>query len=187
MMYAQSRIMSIVRKTSSCDHRSKTLKPSLRSLLEAIKETMKTTNHALKNKIPRWWLHINLLMQLAIKKVILGIKPRDGSLTDRSHNKEGANSGHVSNRSRSLIIIASMFLLETTNNKTSLIKLKRTIRDGFNLIDPLTCDRPNMKGTRNNLPSVSTFKRSNLLRNSKLSFRMKNSITIGSRLRKSLL
>jgi hypothetical protein len=103
------------------------LKPSLRSLLEAIKGTTKVTNHAHRNRIPRWWLHINLLMQLDIKL-------RDGPLTIRSH-KMGVNNVHVSNRSKSLIIIAPMLMLETTGNKMSLITLKRTIRADPILID----------------------------------------------------
>jgi hypothetical protein len=41
--------MNIGTETSMSDHRSKTLKPSLRSLLEAIKEMTKVTNHAHKN------------------------------------------------------------------------------------------------------------------------------------------
>jgi hypothetical protein len=48
-VHKQNDIMNIGRETSISDHRSETLKPSLRSLLEAIKETMKVTNHAHKN------------------------------------------------------------------------------------------------------------------------------------------
>jgi hypothetical protein len=36
-----------------------------------------------------------------------------GPLTNKGHNNEGANNGHVS---KSLIIITLMFLLETTDN-----------------------------------------------------------------------
>jgi hypothetical protein len=57
----ESQIMSAARKTSSCDHRGKTLKPSLRSLLKAIKGAMKVTNHTLKDRILRWWTHVNIL------------------------------------------------------------------------------------------------------------------------------
>jgi hypothetical protein len=95
----QSRIMTTSRKTSNNDHRSETLEPSTRSLLKAITRTTKATNHALRNRIPKWWLHLNLLTQLTIKKGILDIKLRDRPLTIRGHNNEGANSGHVSNRS----------------------------------------------------------------------------------------
>jgi hypothetical protein len=45
------------------------------------------------------------------------------------------------NRSKSLIIITTMFLLKATDNKTILIALKRTVRASLNLIHPLTSDR----------------------------------------------
>jgi hypothetical protein len=73
----KSRIMSAGKKPSSCDHRGKTMKPSLRSLLKAIKGATKMANHTLKDRIPRWWTHINILTQLTIKKGILHIKLRD--------------------------------------------------------------------------------------------------------------
>jgi hypothetical protein len=50
----------------------------MRSLLKAIKGVMKVTNHTLKDRIPRWWAHVNILTRLTIKKVILHIKLRDG-------------------------------------------------------------------------------------------------------------
>jgi hypothetical protein len=120
----ESRIMSAGEKTSSCDHRGKTLKPSPRSLLKAIKGATKVTNYALRDRIPRWWTHVNILTQLIIKKVILHIKLRDGLSLNRSHNKKSVNSSHMSNRSKSLIIISTMLLLKTTSNKMSLISLK---------------------------------------------------------------
>lgn len=91
--------MSTGRETINSKHRSEAMKPSPRGLLEDIKRTTKATNHALRNRIPKWWLHLNLLTQLTIKKGILDIKLRDRPLTIRGHNNEGANSGHVSNRS----------------------------------------------------------------------------------------
>jgi hypothetical protein len=57
----ESQIMSTGRKTSSSDHRGKMLKPSVRSLLKAIKGAMKVTNHTLRDRIPRWWMHVNIL------------------------------------------------------------------------------------------------------------------------------
>jgi hypothetical protein len=113
--------MSADRKTSRCDHRGKTLKPSPRSLLKDIKGAMKVTNHALRDRIPRWWTHVNILTQLTIKKCILHIKLRDGPSLNRSHGKKSVNSSHMSNRSKSLIIISTMLLLKTTSNKTRLI------------------------------------------------------------------
>jgi hypothetical protein len=76
--------MSTGEKTSSCDHRGKTLKPSPRSLLKAIKGATKMINHALKDRIPRWWTHVNILTQLTIKKDILHIKLRDGPAPNKA-------------------------------------------------------------------------------------------------------
>jgi hypothetical protein len=165
--------MSVGGKISSSDHRGKTLKPSARSLLKAIKGAMKVTNHTLRNRIPRWWVHVNILAQLIIKKGILHIKLRDGPLLNRSHSKKSANSGHMSNRSKSLIIITTLLLLKTMSNK-------RTIRASLNLIDPLTSDRTNTWGTWHKIPCASLLKSSNLLSHRMLPFQMKNSIMIRS-------
>jgi hypothetical protein len=123
-------------------------------------------------------MHINILTQLTIKKDILYIKLRDGSLMNKSHNKESVNSGHMSNMSKSLIIIMTVLLLKTTSNKTGLIALKRTIRASLNLIDSLTSDRINMWGTGHKIPCVSLLKSSNFLSHRVLPFWMKNNITI---------
>jgi hypothetical protein len=172
--------MSVGGKISSSDHRGKTLKPSARSLLKAIKGAMKVTNHILWNRIPRWWVHVNILAQLIIKKGILHIMLRDGPLLNRSHSKKSANSGHMSNRSKSLIIITTLLLLKTMSNKMSLIVLKRTIRASLNLIDPLTSDQTNTWGTWHKIPCASLLKNSNLLSHRMLPFQMKNSIMIRS-------
>jgi hypothetical protein len=161
------------------------LKPSPRSLLKAIKGATKMTNHALRDRIPRWWTHVNILTQLTIKKCILHIKLRDGLAPNRSHGKKSANSGHMSNRSKSLIIISTMLLLKTTSNKTGLIPLKRTIRASLNLIYPLTSDQTNTWGTGHKIPRASPLKGSNLLSHHVLPFRIKNSIAIRSWLRQS--
>jgi hypothetical protein len=176
----ESWIISTGGKTSISDHRGKMLKPSVRSLLKAIKGATNVTNHTLRDRIPRWWAHVNILTQLTIKKDILHIKLRDGPLLNRSHNKKSANSGHMSNRSKSLVIIPALLLLKTTSNKTSLIALKRTIRASLNLIDPLTSDQTNTWGTGHKISCASPLKSSNLLSHHVLPFWMKNSITIRS-------
>jgi hypothetical protein len=177
--------MSAGAKASSSDYRGKMLKLSARSLLKAIKGAMKVTNHTLKDRIPRWSAHVNILTQLTIKKGILHIKLRDEPLPNKSHSKKSANSCHMSNMSKNLIIIMTLLLLKTMNNKTSHIALKRIIRVSLNLIDPLTSDRTNTWGTGHMIPRVSSLKSSNLLSHRMLSFRMKNSIMIRSWLRKS--
>jgi hypothetical protein len=60
----ESWIMSADGKTSNYDHKGKTLKSSSRSLLKAINGATKVTNHTLRDKILRWWTHVNILTQL---------------------------------------------------------------------------------------------------------------------------
>jgi hypothetical protein len=181
----KSRIMSAGEKTSSSNHRGKMLKPSARSLVKAIKGATNVTNHTLRDRIPRWWTHVNILTQFTIKKDILHIKQRDGPLQNRSHSKKSANSDHMSNMSKNLIIITTLLLLKTTSNETRLIAFKRTIRASLNLIDPLTSDRTNTWGIWHKIPRDSLLKSNNLLNHRMLPFWMKNSIVIRSWLRKS--
>jgi hypothetical protein len=65
----KSWIMSADGKTSGCDHRGKTLKPSPRSLLKAIKGAMKMTNHTLMDRIPRWCMHVNISRSSPLRKI----------------------------------------------------------------------------------------------------------------------
>jgi hypothetical protein len=148
----ERRIMSTGTKASSSDHRSKTLEPSTRSLLEAIKQAAKTTDHTLRDRIPRWWVHIHFLTEFTVKKGILHIKLRYRPLTNRSHNKKSANSGHTSHRCKCLIIVPTILLLKTTHYKMNFVALKRTIRAGLNLVNLLTSNRTDMCGTRSHVP-----------------------------------
>jgi hypothetical protein len=118
-------------------------------------------------------------------KNILHIKLIDGPLSNRNHSKKSVNSDHMSNRSKSLIIITTLLLLKIMSNKTSLIALKRTIRASLNLIYSLTSDRMNTWGTGYKISHASPLKSSNLLSHHVLPFWMKNSLVIRSWLRKS--
>jgi hypothetical protein len=182
--------MSAGRETSSSHHRGKTLKPGTRGLFQAIKRTPKMTDHPIRNRIPRWRLHVNLLTQLAIKKSVLNIKLRHRPVSNISDNKKSTHSGHMSHRGKSLIIVTAVLLLIAMSHKTRFIALKRSIRAGLNFIDPLTHDRTNIGRGRDKIPGASALKRSNLLSHSKLPFRMMLSIPIRSRLggnRKTIL
>src|SRR3954465_6534240 len=174
--------MKTRRETSSSHYRGKALKPSTRGLFEAIKKTLKTTNHPLGNRIPRRRLHINLLTQLTIGKSVLNIKLGHKPVTNKSNNKKSTHSGHMSHRSKGLIIVTTMLLLKTTSHKTHFVALKRSIRAGLNLIDPLTHDRTNTGRGRNKIPGASALKRSNLLSHGQLPFMMMLIIPIRSRL-----
>jgi hypothetical protein len=182
-MNEKSRIMLTSNKSSSNDNRGEALKPSMRSLFETIERTAETTDMALRNIVAKRWVHVDLLMQLTVKKIILHVKLRDGPPMNRSHRNKSMNGGPMSNRSKSLIV-TTILLLKTTSNKTRFIVLNRAIRAGFDLIDPLAHDRNNRRRARDKLPSVDMLKSSDLLSHSILPLGMCNSITIGGRLRK---
>jgi hypothetical protein len=160
-MNKESQIMSASGETSCCGHRGKALKTSLRNLLKTIKGVTEMTNHTLRDRIPRWWVHVNILTKLIIKKCTLYIKMGDEPLPNIIHDKKSVNSGHMSSGSKNLIIITTLLLLKTTGNKTNIISLKRTIRASLNFIDPLTSDWMDMWGIGYKIPRSSLLKSSN--------------------------
>jgi hypothetical protein len=176
----QRRIMSARGETSSSHHRGEALKPGTRSLFQAIKRAPKTTNHAIRNRVPWRRLHVNLLTQLTIEKCVLNIKLRHRLGANRGHNKKSAHSGHMGHWGKSLIIVTALLLLKATSHKTRFVALKRAIRAGLNLVDPLACDGTDTGRRRDKIPSASALKRSNLLGHGKLPFRMMLSIPIRS-------
>jgi hypothetical protein len=178
----QRRIMSTRGETSSSHHRGKTLKPGARGLFQAIKRAPKTADHPIRNRIPRRRLHINLLTQLTIEKGVLKIKLRHRPVANRCDSKKSAHSGHMSHRSKSLIIVTALLLLKAMSHKTRFIVLKRSIRMGLNFVDPLARDGSNTGSRRNKIPSASALKRSNLLGHGKLPFGMMLRIPIRSQL-----
>jgi hypothetical protein len=179
----KSKIMLASNKPSSSDNRSEALKPSTRGLLEAIERTAEKTDVAIRNIVARRWVHVDLLLQLTVKKSILHVKLRDGPPTNRGHRNKSVNGSSVSNRSKGLLIVTTVLLQKTTGNKTSFIALNRAIRVGLDLKDPLARDW-NGRRVRDKIPSAGTLKSSNLLEHSKLPLRISNNITIGGRLRK---
>jgi hypothetical protein len=186
----QRRIMSAMGETNSSHHRGETLKPGARGLFQAIKRAPKMTNHPIRNRIPWRRLHVNLLTQLTIEKSVLNIKLRHKPVANRGNSKKSPHSGHMSHRSKSLIIVTTLLLLKATSHKTRFIALKESIGAGLNFVDPLAYDGTNTGSGRKKIPSASALKRSNLLGHGKLPFRMMLSILIRSRLegnRKTIL
>jgi hypothetical protein len=141
----KSRIMIARLKASINENRGEALEPSARSLLKTIEGTTQPTNRPIRNGVPRRWLHIDFLTKLTIEEGVLDIQLRNRPLTNRGNSEKGPNSGHVSNRSKSLLVVNTILLLETTRHKASLIALKRAIRAGLDLVDPLASDRSDMK------------------------------------------
>jgi hypothetical protein len=137
-------------------------------------------DHPIRNRIPQRRLHINLLTQLTIEKGVLDIKLRHRPVANRCDSKKSAHSGHMSYRSKSLIIVTALLLLKATSHKTRFIALKRSIKTCLNFVDPLARDGTNSGRRRNKIPSASALKRSNLLGHGKLPFGMTLSIPIRS-------
>ncbi|KAG2540833.1 hypothetical protein PVAP13_9NG584114 [Panicum virgatum] len=69
----EGRIVITGLKASISDNRGEVLKPGPRGLLEAVKRSTQPANHASRSRIPRRWLHVDLLTQLTIKESILNI------------------------------------------------------------------------------------------------------------------
>src|SRR5438105_8046177 len=170
-------------KTSSENNRGEALKPCAESLLEAVERATETTDVTIRDRVSRRRVHVDLLMQLTMKKSILHIKLRDGPSANRSNSNKSMDSGPMSNRSKGLLIITPILLLKPTCNRTRFIALNGAIRAGLNFVDPLARDGNSRRGKKNKIPSASALKSSNLLSHSKLPLRMGNRITIGGRLR----
>jgi hypothetical protein len=76
------------------------------------------TDVAIGNKVARRWVHVDLLMQLTMKKNILHVKLRDGSPMNRGYHNKSANGGPMRNRSKGLLIVTNVLLLKITSNNT---------------------------------------------------------------------
>jgi hypothetical protein len=84
--------------------------------------------HAMRNRVPRWGIHINILTKLALERGIMDIKLRHRPITNIGHNKEGANNCHMGRKSKCLIVITTLTLLKTRSRKASFVTLKRSIK-----------------------------------------------------------
>lgn len=145
-------------------------------------EMYQSIDHTIRSITPWWWLRINLLTELTIEKSFLYIKLRDRPMTNRSHNKESADNGHMGHKSECLIIIVSLLLLKTTGHKPSFVALKRNIRASLNLVDLLAGDGMNTGRKKNQIPCARSLKGSKLFGHRKLPFRLSQGIPIVSEL-----
>jgi hypothetical protein len=114
-MRKKNKIMPTSNKSSSNDNQGESLKPSMRGLFETIERIVETTNMALKNKVGKRFMQVDLHMQLTVKKSILHVKLRDGPLMNRSHHNKSMNGGPLSNRSKNLLIVTTILLLGMNN------------------------------------------------------------------------
>jgi hypothetical protein len=56
----------------------------MRGLLEVIERTSETTIMAIRNRVARRWVHLDLLIQLTVKKSVLQVKLRESTDEQRS-------------------------------------------------------------------------------------------------------
>jgi hypothetical protein len=129
-------------------------------------------------------VHVDLLMQLVVKKDILHVKLTDSPPMNRGHCNKSMNGGPVSNRSKGILIVTTILVLKITGNKMCFKALNRAIRAGLDLVDPLAHDQNNREKVRNKIPNVSTLKSNNFLSHGKLPLKISDNISICGRLRK---
>lgn len=94
-------------------------------MLKAIEGMTQVTNQAVRNRIHERWLHVYFFSQLAIEEGVLSIQLRYLPLTNRHNDKESLDNSHFSNKSKGLLVVTTVLLLETTLHNTSLIMPKR--------------------------------------------------------------
>jgi hypothetical protein len=172
--------MSARGETSSSHHRGETLKPSTRGSDHKESAEDGKPSHREQNtpeeaacKPPHATHH---------EKSVLNINLRHRPVANRGDSKKSAHSGHMSHRSKSLIIVMALLLLKTTSHETRFIALKRSIRASLNFVDSLARDGMNTGRGRDKIPGASALKRINILSHGKLPFGVTLSILIRSRL-----
>jgi hypothetical protein len=57
-----SRVVVTHRKISSTDNQGEALKPSMRILLETIERMLEMIDMAIRNRVARRWVHVDLFM-----------------------------------------------------------------------------------------------------------------------------
>ncbi|GMP23771.1 hypothetical protein CsSME_00001248 [Camellia sinensis var. sinensis] len=84
-------------------------------------------------------------------------------MANSRNNNQSTNNGHFGNRSKSLLIIDSIFLRKPFSNQTSLILLNGIISLGFNFINPTTTHNMVTRRKGNKVPSASSMQCRKLL------------------------
>jgi hypothetical protein len=96
----KSRIVLTSRKISSSDNRGEAFKQSTRILLETIERIVETIDMAIGNRVTMRWVHVDLLVELTVKKNILHVKLRDSPAMNRGHCNKSMNGGPMRNRTK---------------------------------------------------------------------------------------
>ena len=95
---------------------AKLFKSNLRSLLEAIKSTMKATNLTAWVWIARGWLHVHFLLEVSIEESILHIHLIKRPIANNSHSNETFDRCKTRNRSKCFLIVNVILLSKALGN-----------------------------------------------------------------------
>ena len=134
----ESSVMRTQSETLLSNNWAKLFKPSSRSLLEAIKSTMKATNLMAWVSIARGWLYVHFFLEVPIKESILHIHLIKRPTTNDGHNNETSNKCKASNKSKCFHIVNAIFLSKALSNKASLVSFNRSISLDLDLVNPPT-------------------------------------------------
>ena len=106
----ESSVMRTRSETLLNDNWAKLFKPSLRSLLEAIKSMTKAANLTAWVWIARGWLHVHFFVEVSIEESILYIHLINKPTTNSSHNNETSDRCKMSNKSKCFLIVNTILL-----------------------------------------------------------------------------
>ena len=80
-------------------------------------------------------MHVHFFLEVSIEKNILHIHLIKRPMANSSHSNETSDRCKVSNRSKSFLIVNTIFLSKAFSNEVSLISFNRSIILGLDLIN----------------------------------------------------
>jgi hypothetical protein len=99
-------------------------------------------------------LHVDILRQKTMETRIAHINLMERPPTGDSNGENHTNGRRLHNWTKSVIIVNTMPLGESTSNETSLVLLKRTIRTMLGFKNPLAANNIFARWTRNQDPRI---------------------------------
>ena len=112
----ESSVMRTRSETLLRNNCAKLFKPSLRSLLEAIKSMTKARNLTAWVWIARGWLHVHFFLEVSIEESILHIHLIKRPTTNSNHNNQTSNRCKANNRSKCFLIVNAILLSKAPGN-----------------------------------------------------------------------
>jgi hypothetical protein len=120
-------------KTKLKEEGTKSLKPSMRGLLEAVESFLQLTNMIGKARvnIARGLFHINMFSEMPVEEHIFDIKLANGSFVGHNKRENNTDSGSLDDRTKSVNVVKTRYLCVALGNKTGFETLDRTIGQVF--------------------------------------------------------